>query len=120
MRGLLLIITRREANCGVAYVIYVKLRSGSETDERDGETYERVGLVYLSFDAKDEEIGMDEIEVCFDAKDEEIEMDEIEEDEEYDSEEDEKDDNLEECHSDISLWDREPWNAFPLMEVTLV
>ncbi|KAI7773289.1 tol protein [Diaporthe eres] len=35
-----------------------------------------------------------------------FELDESEEDEEH--------------HSDISLWDMEPWNAFPLMEVTLV
>lgn len=88
--GLLLFVTV-SAFVGLAQAIHVKLRS-------DGETYERVGFAHI----------------CFVVEHEEIELDESEEDEEYGSEEDL------EYDSDISLWDREPWNTFPLMELTLV
>lgn len=91
MEGLLLVVTRSAACCGYAQAIHVKLRSDSETHNRFGGTYERVGFV----------------ELCFDTLDEEIEEYKRQEDEEHDS--------------NISLWDeREPWNEFPRMEVTLV
>lgn len=89
--GLLLVVTTMAPGYGIAHAIHVKLRSHSATDERVGETYERVGFVYLFFNTEDEE---------FEAR-------ETKEDEE--------------CHSSISLWtERAPWNEFPLKEVTLV
>lgn len=105
--GLLLVLTRISVAFEFADAIHVKLRSHGETDERVGETYERVGFAFLHFHGRGEEIEEDESE--------EDEGYDIEEDGDYDNEEDE------EYHSDshISPW-REPWNAFPLMEVTLV
>lgn len=105
--GLLLVVTMN-ADYGTAQAIHVKLRSERETDERVGETYERVGFALLYFHGGDEEIEEDESE--------EGEEYDIEEDGEYDSE----DDEVYHSDSDISPWDKEPWNAFPLMDVTLV